>query len=527
MKKVIDIDNIMKSTDKDASTMIIKKDTCYEIKMIPDPDNDDDKKWFLPPKMTEDIYREVIKDSSVYNSNFIIKNVKINKSDSSINVCYVDSMLIKPDNTYKNWKGSDSLEYPNDFKYMYLKKNDTSKEYSGWIITEYNTNLTGKFQLVTTTVSCNVDNNSNIGIIDELKFDSLLYGINDDPSTYYEFYFDGSEKIEGKTKLYLRTFNDLESDISKLKSLYFVKSPEDSSLNSIKFDQSGELKYAKEGTSNLIYFNISKIEVSQQCTDASILLYSDDIDSTLHNTSGTLKNITMEYDFHTHINFTGAIDISEKKSIKIPNQSNSVTLLRNHDPLIGYWYTDICRLFSKYDTYVSYYGAFSGFEKNTYIASRGINLKTKDQNGNIIHGIDLTTWVDTIKSSDNKKIVLNITASIINFIDSNSISGYSESWSKNQDYIDSDDISYSNYKSKYIENTILNLIDINNNTKFTLYVDKSSDSFEFISEKPSDVSAYKEMNNVENTIIFSKNRYYMNIENLEPHKYYAEMIIMF
>ena len=235
----------------------------------------------------------------------------------------------------------------------------------------------------------------------------------------------------------------------------------------------------------------------------------------------------MEYDFHTHINFTNAIDRSEPKSIKIPNQSNSVTLLRNHDPLIGYWYTDICRLFSKYDTYVSYYGAFSGFEKNTYIASRGINLKTKDQNGNIIHGIDLTTWVDTIKSSDNKKIVLNITASIINFIDSNSISGYSESWSKNQDYIDSDDISYSNYKSKYIENTILNLIDINNNTKFTLYVDKSSDSFEFISEKPSDISAYKEMNNVENTIIFSENRYYMNIENLEPHKYYAEMIIMF
>ena len=154
MKKVIDIDNIMKSTDKDASTMIIKKDTSYEIKMIPDPDNDDDKKWFLPPKITEDIYREVIKDSSVYSSNFIIKNVKINKSDSSINVCCVDSMLIKPDDTYNNWKGNDDLVYPTDFKYMYLKKNEESKEYSGWIITEYNPILTGKFQLVTNTVSC-------------------------------------------------------------------------------------------------------------------------------------------------------------------------------------------------------------------------------------------------------------------------------------------------------------------------------------------------------------------------------------
>ena len=53
MKKVIDIDNIMKSTDKDASTMIIKKDTSYEIKMIPDPDNDDDKKCRYPKSATK------------------------------------------------------------------------------------------------------------------------------------------------------------------------------------------------------------------------------------------------------------------------------------------------------------------------------------------------------------------------------------------------------------------------------------------------------------------------------------------
>jgi hypothetical protein len=202
-------------------------------------------------------------------------------------------------------------------------------------------------------------------------------------------------------------------------------------------------------------------------------------------------------------------------------------LLRNQDPLIGYWYTNMCRLFSKYDTYVSYYGAFSGFEKNNYIASRGINLKTKDSNGNIIHGINLTTWVDYEVLSDENKIILNITSSIINFINSDNSNGYSDSWDKNQKYINSEDVSYSSYKSKYIENTILKLIDINNNTKFILYVDKSSDKLEFKYEKPSDTSSYEEMKNLENTLVFSENRYYMNIKNLEPHRYYAEMIIMF
>ena len=537
MKKVIDLDNIMKNTDKDASTMIVKMNTQYEIKMIPDPVLG----WFIPPKIDTDTYQEVIgdSDSSVYDSKFIIKKFIINKYDSSVNVCYFNEMLIVPDSSYYNtWRLSIvpdvKYKYPDDFMDMKLKKDESTNKYSGSIITDSSNNYTGTFKLVTNTLSGIIDNDSSIGIIDTLQFDSSLYGkfdssTNDSSTIIYEFCFDGKEINEGKTKLYLRTFDNIDINQEDLKYLYFVKSQEDSSSNAIKFDQNYDTQtYTVNGTSKLIYFKIlDPTYVSAKCTDASILLYSEDVDSTLHNTEGKLINTTRIDDVVTDINFKNAIDRSKTDTIKRMAQSHSVTLLRNHDPLIGYWYTNICRLFSKYDTYVSYYGAFSGFEKNTYIASRGINLKTKDQNGHIIHGIDLTTWVDTIKSSDNKKIVLNITASIINFIDSNSISGYSESWSKNQDYINSDDISYSNYKSKYIENTILNLIDINNNTKFTLYVDKSSDSFEFISEKPSDISTYEEMNNVENTLIFSENRYYMNIENLEPHKYYAEMIIMF
>jgi len=529
MKKVIDIDNIMKISDKDASTMIIKKDISYEIRMVPDASVSDASTWFIPPKINGDIYKEKI-DNGLYDFGFYIKDVIVNTYDSIIDVCYVDDMVIKPNDLYKKWIADKyhSLEFPNDFIDMKLEKNEG--KYSGKIITNNdnvdNDNvIKGIYSFDTKTLSGFVDDSS---IIDTLQFDSLLYGKNDS-STIYEFYFDGTEKIEGRTKLHLRTFDVSVGDISvgDLKYLYFVQSREDSSSDAIKFDQNDNPVYEENGLSRLIYFNVSNIETTKKCQDASILLYSEDVDSRLHSTDGILENTTNVDDLVTRIKFENAIDKSSTKEIKSINQSHSVTLLRNHDPLIGYWYTNMCRLFSKYDTYISYYGAFSGFEKNNYIASRGINLKTKDQNGNIIHGIDLTTWVDTVESPSDKKIVLNITSSIINFINSDKSNGYSDSWGKNQKYINSKDISYSSYKSKYIENTILKLIDINNNTKFILYVDKSSDKLEFKYEKPSDTSSYEEMKNLENTIVFSENRYYMNIENLEPHRYYAEMIIMF
>lgn len=275
-------------------------------------------------------------------------------------------------------------------------------------------------------------------------------------------------------------------------------------------------------------FTVEKLTPNESYNEASIQISCDDTNARLCCTTGILESIDtklpdIRYKDAKQENTTKEDDPTISRFV---DQSSSVTLLRDQDPLIGYWYTNMCRLFSKYDTYISYYGAFSGFEKNNYIASRGINLKAEDQNGNIIHGIDLTTWVDYEISSDENKIILNITSSIINFINSDNSSGYSDSWNKNQRYINKD-VSYSSYKSKYIENTILKLIDINNSTKFILYVDKSSNNLEFKYEKPSDTSSYEKMNNLENTLVFSENRYYMNIENLEPHRYYAEMIIMF
>jgi hypothetical protein len=152
-------------------------------------------------------------------------------------------------------------------------------------------------------------------------------------------------------------------------------------------------------------------------------------------------------------------------------------------------------------------------------------MKTKDEDGNIINGCIISIWDDSIIDPDKRTISLNITSSLINFINDGANTGYSESWNKNQSYLDN---MYNDYKTKYIENTILKLIDINNNTKFRLYVDRSVDELIFNADKRKiDITKFEEVSNLKNTLVFSENRYYMNIENLEPHSYYAEMIINF
>ena len=405
-----------------------------------------------------------------------------------------------------------------------------------------------KMRYVSKILIGTIDTSSNTSIITNLQYNDKLFGkTTKDGSTAYtqEFYYDGTiiNENTGKTMLSLRTDTDIENNVN-LQGFYFSTSKpieQYDKFRHLKFDDNYIPNYYREdeenGVSNLLSFTIKNIVTTTETKykKANIQIRCNSSSAVLHNSTGILKPIDDQGEVTSEfpdINFSNAQKqdtsrIDDPVISKYVDQSSSVTLLRNNDPLIGYWYTDICRLFSKYDTYISYYGAFSGFEKNNYIASRGITLKTKDQDGNIIHGIDLTTWIDSIVSQEGNKITLNITTSIINFINSSNENGYSESWNKNQKYINSGDISYSSYKSKYIENTILKLIDINNNTKFILYVDKSSDVLEFAFEKPADTSRYEEMSNIENTLVFSENRYYMNIENLEPHRYYAEMIINF
>ena len=522
MKKVIDINNVMKRLN---SSIEVKSKVQYTLHAIPDG-----LKHFYPNHAYKptDTYNEYKDSSSVYQSKFKIERIDPITSTGSIYVYDVENLVVEPDSfTYKEWRfGITTIK---SFEDVYLKKDITTSKYSGMVSCDKDIYEGKKLRFVTNTLVGKIDYvQKDKDFLEGLTYDTLLYGKNVDNSTeLHTFYFDGVEMQEtpyGETTridyyLHLRTDEDL-TGYQYFSKLYFVKDSSHTTADSyIKFKNN--ISYTEKGLSYLIYMDVVKRTKDEMCDDASVTIYSHDIDASIVNSNNKIINVND----HDEIRYDNAVDTSEYETIKDINMTTSVTLLRNHDPLIGYWYTNMCRMFSKFDTYVSHYGVFSGLEKNNYIASRGINLKSADQYGNITDSIKLTSWIDTVTSRKRKKITLDITSSIVNFISNDPNNGYTNSWNKNKKYINSNSISYSEYKSKYIENTILKLIDINNNTKFVLYVDKSSDEFEFLTEKPSDTSTYEEMTNVENNLIFSEKRYYMDIENLEPHRYYAEMII--
>jgi hypothetical protein len=181
----------------------------------------------------------------------------------------------------------------------------------------------------------------------------------------------------------------------------------------------------------------------------------------------------------------------------------------------------MCRTFKTYDYFDSFFGTFSGYEKNKFLASRGICLKYMDENDNISNTISIENWQDSI-IGDNS-VELNVTSSLITIISTST--GYNQSWAVKDRVFKGIFDNYKDYKTKYIENTILGLIDIKNDNKFILYVDKSYDKFEFINSKPDDSDIYEEVQNFSNELVFENNRYYMRINHLGNYRYYAKMII--
>ena len=547
MKKVIDIDNIMKQEDtkynKNVSQVVR-----YKLTSVPVSGT------YINSTTVGSKYKEKLGES-YSNFSFIVESFtpdETEKKESTVSTCVIADreLLVDPVNTYTGgityhkWKSSKhTIEYNKNYS-----KDDVN------LVFDYNTNTyTGN--IVVNNIDDGgsgplkegetlyyeskvligvIDETSNVDVIKGLTYNSKIYGkiLGANPYTH-EFFYDGTyvDKTTKKLMLSLRTDTDITFGTSML-SFYFSTKQNAFPSECIRFKESASFytEDKQNGKSNLLHFTIKSISeiTTTKYTKAELEIRCDAPNAKLYELSGTLHGIN---DSDPDIKYENAVKTTDGKETvtisKFVDQSSSVTLFRDNDPLIGYWYTNMCRLFSKYDTYISYYGAFSGFEKNNYIASRGINLKTKDPNGDIIHSIELTTWVDYNVYQDESKIVLNITSSIINFINSDNSNGYSHAWNKNQQYINNENVSYSSYKTKYIENTILKIIDINNSTKFRLYADKSTDTLEFKFEKPSDTSKYEEMKNLENNLVFFENRYYMNINNLEPHSYYAEMIITF
>ena len=558
MKKVIDIDNTMKQESKETHTEIIIPFIRYIIEQKPS-----DGETYIEKIAIDSKYRELITtaqtqtNASVYgNYEFIVESVTPDIATSVDEITHKykikdHELVVKPDKTtYKKWKStSHTLVYTsnenNNFKKLELEQNtEIDDTFSGYMELE-NIGYHGdeilrdgeKLSYSTNILVGVLDASSAISIITNIKYDDKLYGKSKkgDAEYNHEFYYDGTydNLNTGKTMLSLRSDSSIDNGVD-LNAFYFTLSSTDSSVNSVKFDANYVPSFHREndpeGISNLIHFTIESHQniTVKKYKKASIQIRCDSSTAELTNPEGILESFDTPKGPYIKYNVIEKQNASRKGETTIStyiNQSSSVTLLRSHDPLIGYWYTNICRLFSKYDTYESYYGAFSGFEKNNYIASRGINLKTKDTDGNIIHGFIISTWSDSVIDPDKRTISLNVTSSIINFINDGTKTGYSESWNKNQPYITD---MYDPYKTKYIENTILKLIDINNNTKFILYVDKSVNDLIFNTDKEQiDTTKFEEVKNLKNTLVLSENRYYMNIENLEPHSYYAEMIINF
>ena len=214
----------------------------------------------------------------------------------------------------------------------------------------------------------------------------------------------------------------------------------------------------------------------------------------------------------------GVFVVCFKSAMKYNVTTNSVTLFKHQNPFVSYWYSKLCRLFTKSDQYSEYFGTYSGYDKNCYFASSGLNLKGIYKDGTPVQSVTLSSWSDSIHDTINRNVTLNVTNTLASLIKT------SHGFSNSTIGIDQD-IRYTNFEQKYIENAILPKIEINNNNKFILYVDESSISFSFLDNEPNDFDKFTVVPNFKNSLTYKNNKYYMDITGLDRHRYYAKMII--
>ena len=194
-------------------------------------------------------------------------------------------------------------------------------------------------------------------------------------------------------------------------------------------------------------------------------------------------------------------------------KTTSINLVKGINPIRNCWEQDMFRTFSNDDAYTVQNGIEASYEKNTFFASRGLCLKSTYDSSTLIDSITLSTWTNTEISISDHTIILNVTDSIIKKILSED--GYMDNWIN----IGTEDIN----KSKYIENSVLKYLEINNYTKFVLRCDYNTNTLGFKSAY--DISGYDVVSNFENELVYTNNKYYMKIKNLDSHTYYASMEI--
>lgn len=161
----------------------------------------------------------------------------------------------------------------------------------------------------------------------------------------------------------------------------------------------------------------------------------------------------------------------------------------------------------RYDKIMGYE---TGYEINRFLHSRGVNL-----NGIEGNTIEISQWKNTKVSEREKYIKLDITESLIyNILFTK---GYSESWK----YLN---LRSNTYKIKYIKNTILPLLNIDNNCVFSLYKFDNTKKLLFRDLNISSENIIK-VDNVKHELRYENSKYYMYIYPTELCTYYAKMLI--
>lgn len=177
-------------------------------------------------------------------------------------------------------------------------------------------------------------------------------------------------------------------------------------------------------------------------------------------------------------------------------------------PVKNTFESNIFRTFKNPVEFDSSTGIETGYIKNTFLGSQAITLNGVEGNE-----LDIQTWLNSSYSRKNTK--LNITDSIYEKIMRSP--GFKSIW----DAVGPVDESY---KSKFIKNTIIDLINVTENCQFELYKKPNSGKFEF-ARSESDYSGYQKVSNVENKIYKNGDSYFIDLTNLEQMKYAAKLNI--
>lgn len=178
-----------------------------------------------------------------------------------------------------------------------------------------------------------------------------------------------------------------------------------------------------------------------------------------------------------------------------------------------FWETKFLRTYTSSSEFSTQNGMASGYEKNSFLASRGLSLKNKNSNKGVI---ELTKWRGVSLDKESDTITLDVTDTLINFI--LNLEGYAKNW------IDRN-IEDSKYKIKYIENSIIPYINLENNHNIEiLRVSSPSTGFSSFEDAISD-SNYTALSNAENELYKENDKYFIRINKAGNYTYALKMTI--